>query len=364
MRKILQILLLLISFNITAQDMVPFNFTFVPYVNLIQRDKTAVMATGFISSNVYSINGFQVAPVFSTTEMDMIGFQASGVFNSVEGNTMGIQYAGVFNQSSKDLTGLQFAGGFNSVDGRLRGVQSAGVFNSADNDSYGLQSAGVFNISQGESSIGQFAGVYNVAQELKGAQFAGVFNIADSIKGAQISLVNYTGDGTGLQLGLVNINKGSGYSLPIGLINIYEKGIKDIFAYTDGHSNLIYGIETGSKNFYTQLYTGTSWENRGNSDDRFIGYGFGVRYTLLDVVLGAKNHIWTPKNHYDFPTPTAKATISLGIGPVSAFAGVVGDLSIDTYNENSTFFKGDDYQEVEDGVNLYYNWIAGVKIHL
>lgn len=363
MRKLLQILLLLTAFGISAEETIPFNFTIIPYVNLIPGDHNTVLATGFISSDIYSLNGVQFAPVFATTKGDMIGVQTSGVFNMVEGEAKGFQHSGVFNMADKDMLGAQLAGVFNSVDGSLRGIQSAGVFNLTQGESYGFQTAGVFNVAEGKAYAAQIAGVYNISGELKGTQIAGVFNIADSINGAQISVVNYAGNVNGLQLGVVNINSGEGKALPIGVINIYENGIKDIFAYTDRDSSLIYGIETGSDFFYTQLYTGTSWENRANSKDRFVGYGFGVRSSVVDLVLGAKNHVGYYSN-YVYPTPTGKATLSLRLGSVSIFGGISGDLAIDNYNNKSKFFTDENFKKINDGINLYYTWIAGVKIHL
>lgn len=366
MRKLLTILFFTIGASLIAEVTMPFNFTIIPTLNMIPGDHNTVLATGFISSDVYGIKGIQLGPVFATTKEDMYGFQASGVFNVVGGNTLGFQNAGVFNVAQKNMLGIQAAGVFNVVDGRMDGVQMAGVFNTVEGESVGLQLAGVYNIAEGRALASQIGGVFNISEDIKGAQIAGVFNIAKDIDGSQVGVVNVANKVDGVQLGVVNINTGGGRALPIGVINIYKNGVKDIFAYTDGSSNIIYGIETGSKHFYTQLFTGTSWENMNNSYDRFVGYGFGVRNRYFDLVLGAKNHVNAyDAEYHDYPTPTGRASISLGLGSVSIVGGVEGNLAIDTYNDDSHFFaESENFVAINDGLDLHYNWFAGVKVHL
>lgn len=365
MRKLFLLLFTVLGLNLFSLKVMPFNFTIVPYLNLLPEADTTILATGFISSNVKGLSGAQAGPVFSTTTGDMTGVQASGVFNLVEGNVKGVQAAGVFNINTGEVLGLQSSGVFNISERSVKGVQASGVFNITDGDVTGIQASGVFNICNNVNNSLQAAGVFNIAEDFYGAQIAGVFNIADKMKGTQIGVVNVSNWTKGIQIGVVNVSYGkSSKAVPIGLLNFYNDGIMDIFAYADTNSSFYYGIETGSKYFYTQLYTGYRDDKYNDIDNYIIGYGLGVRpVDAFDLVLGAKNYM-NRCEYKNYPTPTAKASLSLDLGPVSIFGGINGDFSIDNYNAGSDFFHGKDSYEIETGIVVYYNYFAGIKLHL
>lgn len=369
MRRVIFIFITSLLINIYAMDVVPFNFTLVPYVNFFPEAEVTTLATGFISSNVKSISGIQVAPIFSTTSGDLLGVQGSGVFNISEGDVKGVQGAGVFNINEEEFLGVQYAGVFNISDGFYRGLQTAGVFNIVSNDFYGLQAAGVFNISnKGVKSV-QTAGVFNISDDLFGLQMAGAFNIAGSVNGAQFGTVNVANGVSGLQVGVVNISYGKNRgAVPIGVINIYSDGIRNLFCQTDLDNNIYYGIETGSKNFYTQLFTGTKKDDLESLDNRIVGYGFGIKPVQpLDIVFGAKNYIkyMQNENRDNYPTPFAKLALNINLGSLSIYGGVEGDFYIDNYNENSYFFTYDRKKyELDEYVDIYYNFFVGVKLHI
>lgn len=365
MRKLFYLLLIFLGLNLYSIKVMPFNFTVVPYLNLLPEADTTILATGFISSNVRGINGVQAGPVFSTTTSDMTGVQASGVFNIVEGNIKGLQTAGVFNINTGEILGIQTSGVFNISEKDLKGIQAAGVFNIVDGDVMGLQASGVFNICNNVNNSLQVAGVFNIADDFYGAQVAGAFNIAERVKGTQIGVVNVANKTKGVQIGVVNVTYGkSNNAIPIGVLNFYNDGIMDVFAYGDFNNNFYYGIETGSKHFYTQLYLGHKDEEYDNINNYIVGYGLGLRpFKAFDIVLGAKNYM-NRCEYQNYPTPSGKASLSLDLGAVSIFGGIQGDFSIDNYNDESDFFHGKNSYEIESGVIVFYNYFVGVKLHL
>jgi hypothetical protein len=156
--------------------------------------------------------------------------------NLVQGSMDGAQISALaVNVTVGTLRGVQI-GGIGNEAGKLRGVQ-IGLFNEVALS--GSWIAGTFNSNltteeiAGRSGKGgangvQVGGICNLVRPpVQGVQVAGVFNIArDDMHGLQLSaLVNQTRRLSGVQIGLININRG-GWLPFFPLINIGFGGDK------------------------------------------------------------------------------------------------------------------------------------------
>lgn len=181
-----------------------------------------------------------------------------GVYGGVWGlfawDATGVQAAGFVNNTADEMTGVQLAGfvnGVPSLDKRLRrlsdtdatiggtltlrGVQAATIYNCARRV-YGVQAAGIANVAQEKVTGAQMALIVNAAKNavngrhepvevtglqaaivgnfgvtrVQGVQVAGIANNAkEGIEGLQVGgLVNSTRNLSGVQIGLLNFNKG------------------------------------------------------------------------------------------------------------------------------------------------------------
>ena len=120
-----------------------------------------------------SVTGLRLV-LISGVNQDVIGLDLLGIASLTRGNQTGLQL-GFYDQVGGNLTGWQVGVFASDVDGRSRGFQSSGIANRA---------------GQGD-----------------GVQFAGVLNRTKRMRGLQISLVNWTDELEGVQLGLININR-------------------------------------------------------------------------------------------------------------------------------------------------------------
>ena len=74
----------------------------------------------------------------------------------------------------------------------------------------GFNISGIVNFSKGKEYGASIAGIYNQAEgNVTGLHLAGIFAKAKKVTGLQFSLINYSEDLTGVQLGLINICKNS-----------------------------------------------------------------------------------------------------------------------------------------------------------
>lgn len=282
---------------------VPFNLSLVPGVGLGPDGDTseslfsvglllaqtgysnAFMAAGIGTIALHDALGIQTAGIY-TTAGELAGMQAAGIFNTTRGNATGVQSAGIFNTAGGNLQGLQSAGIFNSTAGLVQGVQAAGIFNEAKGEVQGVQSAGLFNLAgTGISGVqaaalfnsarkvdgfqaaglfntaggvngGQAAGLFNTTGKLAGVQAAGLFNTTSTMDGIQVAgLFNYVGEGSGAQIGLVNLGKKMD-GLPVGLLNIYLEGIHDLSYWYSLQDRHWIGIDSGNDTFYSGVYAG------------------------------------------------------------------------------------------------------------
>lgn len=122
-----------------------------------------------------SVTGLRLV-LISGVNQDITGLDLQGIASLTRGNQTGLQL-GFYDQVGGDLTGWQLGIFANEVDGRARGFQSAAISNQAG--------------------------------EGRGVQFAAILNRTKHMRGLQISLVNWTDELEGVQLGLINVNRKS-----------------------------------------------------------------------------------------------------------------------------------------------------------
>lgn len=120
-----------------------------------------------------SVTGLRLS-LISGSNQDVTGLDLLGIASLTRGDQKGLQL-GLYDEVGGDLTGWQLGVFAANVDGRARGLQSAAV--------------------------------YNHAGEGKGVQLSAGLNRAERMRGLQISLVNWTDDLEGVQLGLINIHR-------------------------------------------------------------------------------------------------------------------------------------------------------------
>jgi hypothetical protein len=120
-----------------------------------------------------SVNGLRLV-LISGVNQDVTGLDLLGLASLTRGNQTGLQLS-FYDWVRGDLTGWQLGIFANDVEGWARGFQSAGIANRAGKGT--------------------------------GFQFAAVLNRTQRMRGLQISLVNWTDELEGFQLGLININR-------------------------------------------------------------------------------------------------------------------------------------------------------------
>ncbi len=133
-----------------------------------------------------SVTGLRLV-LISGVNQDVIGLDLLGIASLTRGNQIGWQL-GLYDEVRGDLTGWQLGIFVNDVGGRARGFQSAGISNRVG---HGI-----------------------------GFQLSALLNRAKRMRGLQISLVNWTDELEGVQLGLININRKG----PIPFLPIFNFG--------------------------------------------------------------------------------------------------------------------------------------------
>ena len=142
----------------------------------------------------YTINGLKLGlPVAKSR--NLYGFDIA-VLGTITGDTdakgevKGIQIASAGNHVEGNASGIQFAGIINTVNGWLKGIQFAGLLNEVTEEASGIQLCGLINFAH-KTFTGMQIGVWNEQLE--------------ETRGLQLGGINYTG--SGLQIGVLNINK-------------------------------------------------------------------------------------------------------------------------------------------------------------
>lgn len=349
MNKRIILILISIMSKFLVSGEIPFNYTIVPGISLFRLNDKTNIATGTISSEVHSLDGVQLGPIYSISYGEANGVQASGIFNITGGPGSLVQLAGIMNISDS-LDGVQFSGIINIAED-FNGVQSSGIINIAD---------------RGDGA--QISGLINISDDFDGIQSAGLINIADRVEGLQLSgLINIADSGDVFQIGIINIvAEDSSEAVPLGVINLYENGIFDLSYWVDDSDRLYQSIKTGSKHLYTEFYTGSMELDFESMEDRVFGAALGFRSgtsTLhIDTTLGA---MFQYEDSYDqLWIPEVKSQLGLSLGSLSLFAGVSGKFAIVDYSDNVEFLSNSRYIEVNDYVDIYANLFAGISLEL
>jgi hypothetical protein len=133
-----------------------------------------------------SVAGLRLS-VISGANRDVVGLDLSGIVALTRGNQVG-QQVSLYNGVDGDVTGWQVGVLANDVDGRVRGLQTAVA--------------------------------YNQAGDGIGVQLAVGLNRTKHTRGLQVSLVNWTDQLDGAQIGLINVNRGG----PIPFLPFFNVG--------------------------------------------------------------------------------------------------------------------------------------------
>jgi hypothetical protein len=133
-----------------------------------------------------SVNGLRLS-LISGASHDVTGLDLLGIASLTRGSQTGLQL-GFYDEVGGDLAGWQLGIFVNDVEGRARGLQSAGISNHAGKGT--------------------------------GVQLAALLNRTMRMRGLQISLVNWTDELQGVQLGLINVNRKG----PIPFLPIFNFG--------------------------------------------------------------------------------------------------------------------------------------------
>jgi hypothetical protein len=120
-----------------------------------------------------SVTGLRLI-LISGVNKDVIGLDLLGIASLTRGDQIGAQL-GFYDHVGGNLTGWQLGIFANDVEGRVRGFQSAAISNQAT--------------------------------EGNGFQLAALLNRTKHMRGLQVSLVNWTDELDGVQLGLINVNR-------------------------------------------------------------------------------------------------------------------------------------------------------------
>lgn len=223
-----------------------FQFGLLPMIgtnHVLSRKVANDISINVLAGQSAGVRAIELAGLGNFTQKEVNGFQAAGIFNLNRGNCTGMQAAGIFNQTADTLMGVQAAGvlniagyspsfsvqaagfanvilknqladssattprsvqlaGFANKADQLEGVQAAGFINKTQEIS-GVQAAGFINLAKNTTGV-QAAGFMNKSDSMDGIQVAGFLNTARRVRGFQISIINYTNELEGIQIGLIN----------------------------------------------------------------------------------------------------------------------------------------------------------------
>lgn len=171
------------------------------------------------------VRGLDVGLVGSTTRANVYGIELQG-FNYVDGDMRGLQLGAVANYLSGGVCGVQLAGLVNWNVGEACGLQ-LGALN-FDGGFAGLQ-AGVLNWSEDTFRGWGFGLINCVKNEFTGFE-AGLLNyVKGGARGLQLGVFNIVeGDSAGLQLGLFNAADHH-TGVQIGLLSLNKLGALPVF---------------------------------------------------------------------------------------------------------------------------------------
>jgi hypothetical protein len=164
------------------------------------------------TSNVY---GFKTGQVVSSGIGRVYGLEASWIISATE--TIGGVQTAAIGCTSKKLDGVQAAIPYCMNNEELNGLQASLVNLSCSINGF---QPGAVNVAEDIHGL-QLAVLANISQDVSGMQ-AGVTNYAKNLNGVQLSVVNVSGGGDCMQIGLVNVGFRRG--IQFGLVNYIRDG--------------------------------------------------------------------------------------------------------------------------------------------
>jgi len=159
------------------------------------------------------------------------GLQVADRFDNVDGLQLGLLWDATY-----DVNGLSLATFGNITEGKFNGADLAFLFNRIDDDATGWTGSLFYNRARRDfyglsSSFG-----FNVCEgDLRGFDAALFFAGTDDFHGFSLSLYNYTRNGAGLQVGLVNCATRDFDGVQIGLVNLILKSCVPALPVVNAH---------------------------------------------------------------------------------------------------------------------------------
>ncbi|HAC23227.1 MAG TPA: hypothetical protein DCF91_14235 [Porphyromonadaceae bacterium] len=251
-----------------------------------------------VYSNFYKLNGFGANILASNVRSDINGIQISGISNIVEGSMHGIQAAGICNITGNNASGAIVSGLTNITGNNTSGFVFSGLTNIIGNNSSSLTMAGIMNIA-GETANGvHIAGVANIAgttfngamvggllniaaKDLNGIQLSAFANIAgEQMNGLQMGLANYSTNGRGLQIGLVNYYREQFDGFQLGLVNANPNTKVQLMMFGGNNAKVNLAVRFKNELFYTLLGTGMYYFDFKDKFSESFFYRAGMWHTI------------------------------------------------------------------------------------
>ncbi len=190
-------------------------------------------------------------------EMTAVAFSLG--MNTTRGRMGGLMMAGLGNIAGADSRGLQLATGFNWVKGNFSGTQATTGFNFVHGDVSGVQLSTGANIATGH---------------VRGLQASSGVNFARGGHGVQIGSLNIQrGSFDGVQLGLVNISDDADFAL--GLLNIVRNGRTHLEVTANSEGFVQVAAKHGGAHWH-YLYSVLARPFSEGDNDAVYGFGLGM----------------------------------------------------------------------------------------
>lgn len=145
-----------------------------------------------------------------------------------------------------------------------------GAANWVEGDMYGVQLAAIGNVVNGYTWGWQASGIVNYNQT--------------SFTGLQMSLINFNGVFTGLQLGLLDWNRGVCYGLEIGGVNVNDSELHGWTIGAINYSARLYGTQIGVVNVVPEKGRGLQL-GVFNAAESFQGVQIGLLNIIGDGAM-------------------------------------------------------------------------------